>query len=270
MTAATILIDRVGFAYHARGARVLDDVSFTIAPGAVTALVGRSGSGKSSLLHLVAGLAKPVAGQVVIDGIKVEGPSSRAVMMFQSPSLYPWLTVARNVALGLQFAKLPREEITRRVAAALALVGLQDNAGSKATAISGGQAQRVALARALVMEPDVLLLDEPFAALDMFTRLGLQKDIREIGARLGITVVLVSHDITEIARMADRAIFLAGSPGRIVAETDISDAARGSDDEAARDEIARLTGIYEQSTGTAGTVPLQAEPAGQPAMAFAH
>lgn len=249
MPAASILIDKLGFAYHARGARVLDDVSFTIAPGAVTALVGRSGSGKSSLLHLIAGLAKVSAGQVVIDGIRVEGPSPRAVMMFQSPSLYPWLNVARNVALGLRFAGLKRAEIDQRVAAALAQVGLQDFARSRATAISGGQAQRAALARALVMAPDVLLLDEPFAALDMFTRLGLQRDIRDIAARLGITVVLVSHDITEIARMADKAVFLAGSPARIVAETDISDAARSADDTAGRAEIARLTALYERSTG---------------------
>jgi NitT/TauT family transport system ATP-binding protein len=253
MASASIQIDRVGFAYHARGARVLHDVSFTIAPGAVTALVGRSGSGKSSLLHLIAGLVKPAAGQVVIDGVRVDGPSPRAVMMFQSPSLYPWLDVAGNVALGLRFAKLKRAEIDRRVAAALAQVGLKDFARSRATGISGGQAQRAALARALVMEPDVLLLDEPFAALDMFTRLDLQRDIRDIALRLGITIVLVSHDITEIARMADKAVFLAGSPGRIVAETDVGDAARGTDEAGGRAEIARLTVLYEQSTGMVGS-----------------
>jgi NitT/TauT family transport system ATP-binding protein len=239
MPGATILINDVGFAYG-RGPLVLRDVSLAVAAGAVTALVGRSGSGKSSLLHVVAGLVRPRSGQVVIDGALVAGPSPRAVMMFQSPSLFPWLTVAQNVALGLRFARIRRAEITRRVDAALALVGLQAEAGSRATAISGGQAQRAALARALVMEPDVLLLDEPFAALDLFTRLSLQ---------LGVTVLLVSHDIAEIAAMADQAAFLAGKPARIVAETRVSDAARtGVDTPAARAEIARLTALYETAS----------------------
>jgi NitT/TauT family transport system ATP-binding protein len=249
MRGATILIERLGFAYAGRGTPVLQDVSLAIAPGAITALVGRSGSGKSSLLHIIAGLARPGSGQVVIDGVAVDGPTPRAVMMFQSPSLYPWLTVAENAGLGLRFAGLKRAEIARRVTETLALVGLQSIAASRATALSGGQAQRVALARALVMQPDVLLLDEPFAALDLFTRLDLQRDIRAIATSLNITTVLVSHDIPEIARMADHAAFLAGSPARIVTETRIGAAARGADDDAARTEIGRLTAIYEQASG---------------------
>jgi NitT/TauT family transport system ATP-binding protein len=227
---------------------VLRDVSFAAAPGVVTALVGRSGSGKSSLLHIVAGLLRPTAGQVVIDGKVVSGPTPRAVMMFQSPSLYPWLTVAQNVALGLRFARVKRAEIARRVGAALALVGLEAEADRRATAISGGQAQRAALARAIVMEPDVLLLDEPLAALDLFTRLDLQRDLRAIAARLGVTVLLVSHDLPEIVRMADHAVFLAGQPARIVAETPVV----GSGPETAlRAETARLTAIYETAGVTA-------------------
>ncbi|HQT86328.1 MAG: hypothetical protein B7Z58_13695 [Acidiphilium sp. 37-64-53] len=261
MTAATILIERIGFAYAGRGAPVLQDVSLTIAPGAITALVGRSGSGKSSLLHIIAGLAKPSTGQVLIDGVAVDGPTPRAVMMFQSPSLYPWLTVADNAALGLRFAGLKRAEIDRRVTETLALVGLQSIASSRANALSGGQAQRVALARALVMQPDVLLLDEPFAALDLFTRLDLQRDIRAIATRLNITVVLVSHDIPEIARMADHAAFLAGSPGRIITQTSIGNAARGSADDTARAEIARLTALYEQASGGITTPRTTIEPA---------
>ena len=247
MSGAAIRAERVGFAYSPRGAAVLENVSFTAAAGEVTALVGRSGSGKSSLLHLIAGLARPSAGYVAIEGMRVAGPSRRAVMMFQSPSLYPWLRVADNVALGLRFARTPRAEIGRRVAEALALVGLEAEASRPATALSGGQAQRAALARALVMLPEVLLLDEPFAALDLFTRLDLQRDVRAIAARLGITVLLVSHDVAEIARMADRALFLAGSPGRIVAETDVSGAARRGDDAVGRAEIARLTTLYESA-----------------------
>lgn len=249
MPGASIFVNDVSFAYHGRGPMVLRDVSFAIAPGVVTALVGRSGSGKSSLLHIVAGLARPTAGQVVIDGKVVSGPTPRAVMMFQSPSLYPWLTVAQNVALGLRFARVKRAEVARRVGAALALVGLEAAAGSGATAISGGQAQRAALARAIVMEPDVLLLDEPLAALDLFTRLDLQRDLRAIAARLGVTVLLVSHDIPEIARMADHAVFLAGRPARIVAETAVAEATRDRSEATLREEIARLTAIYE-ATGS--------------------
>jgi NitT/TauT family transport system ATP-binding protein len=256
MKAATILIERIGFAYTARSMPVLQDVSLTITPGAITALVGRSGSGKSSLLHIIAGLARPNAGQVVIDGVAVDGPTPRAVMMFQSPSLYPWLTVAENAGLGLRFAGLQRAEIARRVAETLDLVGLQGIAANRATVLSGGKAQRVALARALVMQPDVLLLDEPFAALDLFTRLDLQRDIRAITARLNITVVLVSHDIAEIAHMADRAAFLAGSPSRIVNETTIGASARGANDDAARAEIARLTTLYEQASGAVASRPM--------------
>ncbi len=263
MPGASIMVNDVSFAYHARGPLVLRDVSFTAAPGRVTALVGRSGSGKSSLLHVVAGLARATAGQVVIDGKVVAGPTPRAVMMFQSPSLYPWLTVARNVALGLRFARVGHAETARRVAAALALVGLEAEADSRATAISGGQAQRAALARAVVMEPDVLLLDEPLAALDLFTRLDLQRDLRAIALRLGVTVLLVSHDLPEIVRMADHAVFLAGSPARIVAETPVTAAAREGSEAAARAEIARLTAIYETAgteTGTPNDTPRTAAP----------
>ena len=267
MPGAVVRLDRVGFAYGPRAPAVVEGVSFTAPAGAVTALVGRSGSGKSSLLHLIAGLARPTAGQIAIDGAPVAGPSRRVVMMFQSPSLYPWLRVAENVALGLRFAGTPRAEAARRVAEALALVGLHAEATRPATALSGGQAQRAALARAQVMLPEVLLLDEPFAALDLFTRLDLQRDVRAIAQRLGITVLLVSHDVAEIARMADHARFLAGSPGRIVAETDVSAAARRTDDAAARAEIARLTALYEHSClaprggGAAGPPPPARVPA---------
>lgn len=245
--AAVVCLDRVGFAYGPRAPAVVESVSFTAPAGAVTALVGRSGSGKSSLLHLIAGLARPATGTIAIDGVPVTGPNRRVVMMFQSPSLFPWLRVADNVALGLRFARTKRAETDRRVAAALSLVGLEAEASRAATALSGGQAQRAALARALVMQPEVLLLDEPFAALDLFTRLDLQRDVRAIARTLGITVLLVSHDIAEVARMADHARFLAGSPGRIVAETEVAPAAREGDAAAGRAEIARLTKLYEHT-----------------------
>ena len=267
MPSAAILVERLGFSYHKRRAPVLADVSFSVAAGGVTALVGRSGTGKSSLLHLIAGLARPNTGQVVIDGIRVDRPSQRAVMMFQSPSLYPWLSVADNVGIGLRFARLPKSEITRKVDEALALVGLAGQAGQQATEISGGQAQRAALARSLVMEPEVLLLDEPFAALDLFTRRDLQRDVRVIALRLGITVLLVSHDIPEIARMADFAVFLAGAPARVVASSPISDAARA--ETGAMAEIARLQDLYERSCAPGRSAPAMQRLAQQPQEAFA-
>jgi NitT/TauT family transport system ATP-binding protein len=247
-----IELRNIAFAYHQRHGHVLEGVNLSVPQGGVTALVGRSGVGKSSLLHLIAGLARPFRGEVLIDGQIIEGPAPRAVMMFQSPSLYPWLSVAGNAGLGLRFARRPKPEIASRVAAALALVGLRDAAGRKAGALSGGQAQRVALARALVMEPDVLLLDEPFAALDLFSRRALQSDIREIGARLGITIVLVSHDIPEVARMADRAVFLGGKPACVLAQEPVDPSARG-DAAALVQESNRLAAFYQALCGADAT-----------------
>lgn len=256
-----IQLKNVAFAYHHRHAPVLADVNLSVPKTGVTALVGRSGAGKSSLLHLIAGLARPSRGEVLIDGQRITGPTPRAVMMFQSPSLYPWLTVAGNAGLGLRFSRRPKAEITRRVEAAVALVGLSDEAGRKAGALSGGQAQRVALARALVMEPEVLLLDEPFAALDLFSRRALQSDIREIGARLGITIVLVSHDLPEVVRMADTAVFLGGKPAAVLAHEPVDPAAR--DDAACLTrETDRLAALYHRlcvaeapSGGNTSTLP---------------
>lgn len=244
MAGPLILLQNVAFAYHPRQAPVLAGVNLALPKGGVTALIGRSGAGKSSLLHLIAGLAQPSDGAVIIDGLLVDKPTPRAVMMFQSPSLYPWLNVARNVGIGLKFNRVKKEEAARRIAASLALVGLSEEAGRPAGALSGGQAQRVALARALVMEPEVLLLDEPFAALDMFSRNALQSDIREIGERLGITTVLVSHDITEVARMADRAVFLGGKPAGVLAQETVDGAGR-SDALALTRESKRLAALYQ-------------------------
>jgi NitT/TauT family transport system ATP-binding protein len=266
-TPPLIQLRNLSFAYHHRQAPVLADVNLAVPQGGVTALVGRSGAGKSSLLHLIAGLARPSGGDVLIGGQTINGPTPRAVMMFQSPSLYPWLSVAGNAGLGLRFSRWPKPEIAQRVEAALALVGLSDEAGRKAGALSGGQAQRVALARALVMEPEVLLLDEPFAALDLFSRRALQSDIREIGARRGITIVLVSHDIAEVARMADRAVFLGGRPASVLAQEPVDPATRG-DAAALTQESDRLTALYHRLCGAAAT-PARTIPAPLPILAGA-
>jgi ABC-type nitrate/sulfonate/bicarbonate transport system ATPase subunit len=155
------------------------------------------------------------------DDKKIEGPSSRWVMMFQAPHLFPWMKVSQNVGVGLGFAGWPEKEKRERVDEALRLVELQDYADTNVQDLSGGQQQRVALARSLVMEPELLLLDEPFSALDAFTRASLQRDVRSIAKRLGFNLIIVTHDIDEAVLMADRALIMAGAPGKIVHEFEV-------------------------------------------------
>jgi len=142
-------------------------------------------------------------------------------MMFQAPHLFPWMTVTQNVGVGLSFGRWSKQEIAERVTEAIKLVELQEFATANVQDLSGGQQQRVALARSLVMEPELLLLDEPFSALDAFTRASLQKDVRSIAKRKGFNIVFVTHDIDEAVIMGDRAVIMAGSPGNIVHELDI-------------------------------------------------
>ncbi|WP_137045232.1 ABC transporter ATP-binding protein [Pseudolabrys sp. FHR47] len=212
---AHISVSGVSHRYRRTATTVLSDVNFEVQPCEALALVGRSGCGKSTLLHIMAGLTKPTLGEVRIDGAVVEGPSPHWIVMFQQPHLYPWMTVEQNVGLGLKFAGRPRKEITARVGELLQLAELDGYAGRNVQDLSGGQQQRVALARSLVVGPDVLLLDEPFSALDAVTRRALQRDVRRIAIEMGITLVIVTHDIPEAVVMADRALVMAANPGRI-------------------------------------------------------
>ena len=207
--------------YSSRSPLTFNRVDLEAQPGEALAIIGRSGCGKSTLLHIVAGLLRPTDGTIHLDGTLVDGPSPRWVMMFQAPHLFPWMKVAQNVGVGLSFGRWSKKEIRERVAEALRLVELQDFAESNVQDLSGGQQQRVALARSLVMEPELLLLDEPFSALDAFTRSSLQHDVRSIAKRLGINLVIVTHDIDEAVLMADRALIMAGSPGNIVHDLEV-------------------------------------------------
>lgn len=226
---AHIKVDGVTHRYRGGRANALEDVSIVIEPGETVALVGRSGCGKSTLLHIIAGLTSPTVGTVNIDGLHVRAPSPKWVMMFQQPSLLPWMTVAQNVALGLMFNNR-RSEAPKRVAELLELVQLVDYADRNVQDLSGGQQQRVALARSLALEPEALLLDEPFSALDAFTRASLQRDVRAIARDRGITMVLVTHDINEAALMADRAFIMSSEPGRVRDCVEIeTNAANGGD-----------------------------------------
>lgn len=232
--------------YGSRGAQTFDRVKLEAQPGEALAIIGRSGCGKSTLLHIMAGLLRPTNGAVHLDGKAVEGPSPRWVMMFQAPHLFPWMRVARNVGIGLRFAGWPEAQMRERVAEALRLVDLEDFAETNVQDLSGGQQQRVALARSLVMEPELLLLDEPFSALDAFTRMALQRDVRSIAKRLGINLVIVTHDIDEAVLMGDRALIMAGSPGRIFHDLtiDLGDP-RERQDPAVQAERARLMKCFE-------------------------
>jgi NitT/TauT family transport system ATP-binding protein len=242
---AHVQIEALSHRYRGMSSNCLDDINVTVPSGQVMALVGRSGCGKSTLLHLIAGLMQPAKGGVFINGNRVVAPSSRWVVMFQAPSLFPWMTVAQNAALGLRFARRV-SEIPQRVPALLEMVGLSAYADRNVQDLSGGQQQRVALARSLATEPDLLLLDEPFSALDAFTRRTLQQDVRRIAKDLGLTVVLVTHDITEAAIMADRAMIMAPDPGRIVTDTPLDPGPdRHRDSPAFEAERARLAQLFE-------------------------
>jgi iron(III) transport system ATP-binding protein len=200
-----VSISRVSFGYGSTV--VLDDVSLEIAPGEFFAFLGPSGSGKTTLLRLVAGFGRPASGRISIGGRDVTDlpPWSRNVgMVFQSYALWPHMTVRKNVAFGLEQRRIPRAEIARRVADALRLVGLADLAERRPAQLSGGQQQRVALARTLVIEPDVLLLDEPLSNLDAKLRHEMRGEIRALQRKLGITAIYVTHDQEEANAIADR------------------------------------------------------------------
>ncbi len=200
-----VTIDHVSFGYGS--GPVLDDVGLEIEPGDFFAFLGPSGSGKTTLLRLIAGCGRPSSGRILIGGRDVTSlpPWSRNVgMVFQSYALWPHMSVARNVAFGLERRKFSRAEIARKVRAALDLVGLGPLADRRPAQLSGGQQQRVALARTLVIEPDVLLLDEPLSNLDAKLRVEMRAELKQLQGKLGITAVYVTHDQEEANTTADR------------------------------------------------------------------
>lgn len=216
---ALLLARRLAFAYGREP--VFAEVNLSIAQGEIVCLVGASGCGKSTLLRLLAGLAEPTAGEVSLHGLGGKARAAAASVVFQSPALLPWLTVAENVAFGLDFQCRPaeaRSERQRRVAQALAQVGLGNHAGKRPHALSGGMAQRVALARALARAPEIVYLDEPFSALDAVTRESMQDLLVDLVHQQQAAALLVTHDIDEALRIGDRVLLLAGSPARIVGE----------------------------------------------------
>ena len=204
------------------GATVLQDVSLSVRSGEIVGLLGRSGCGKSTLLRIISGLARPTKGEVKVAGRKIDGPAEGVAMVFQSFALFPWLTVLDNVELGLRaLGGLPDDEIRSRALKSLDVIGLDGFENAYPKEISGGMRQRVGFARALVVQPQVLLMDEPFSALDVLTAETLRTDLLDLWqeGRIPIkAIVMVTHNIEEAVLMCDRIIVLASNPGRIAAE----------------------------------------------------
>ena len=210
-----LALSNVGKTYP-NGVRALDGVSLEIGPGEIVVVVGGSGCGKSTLLRLVSGLDQPTQGAIVLDGTPITAPHEKIGIVFQEPRLLPWLSVAHNVGFGLE--DRPKAERGARVAMQLDRVGLNDKAAMWPRELSGGQAQRAALARALVTRPEVLLLDEPFSALDAFTRADLQDHLLDLWADFKPTLLVVTHDVDEAVVLADRIMVMRARPGRMFEE----------------------------------------------------
>ena len=220
LSSPLIDIRRITHRYRRHGPPTLGEVSLHVAPGERLAIMGRSGCGKSTLLQFMAGLASPTAGEIRFANRSDSETPIRRTLMFQRPLLFPWLDVAGNVALALRFDGETRRA-TERAGALLARVGLAARARANVRELSGGEQQRVALARSLAIEPDVLLLDEPFSALDPLTRSDLRRQLRETQSSFGFAVTLVTHDVDDVLDLATRVVVMAAEPGRIVAEYDI-------------------------------------------------
>jgi NitT/TauT family transport system ATP-binding protein len=192
----------------------IGDISFTMDEGELVCIVGPSGCGKTTLLKCIAGLLRPTSGTVEMDGLAVTGPTPSMALVFQEygRSLFPWLTVRGNVELPLRHKKIPRPRRARMVEDALAAVGLADAATSHPWQLSGGMQQRVAIARALAYEPEVLIMDEPFAAVDAQTRADLEDLVRDLHRTRGVSILFVTHDIDESVYLGERVLVLSTSP----------------------------------------------------------
>lgn len=212
---------------------ILKDISFHVETGEIVTLLGQSGCGKSTLLNIIGGFEQPDQGEVLLDGEVIRKPSRDCIMLFQNYGLLPWRSVSKNVEFGLEQLGLTKAERKERAGFYLKLVGLEERADHFPHQLSGGMQQRVAIARALAIQPKLILMDEPFAALDTFTRYYLQDELLKIQEQEKTTIVLVTHDIDEAVYLSDRVMMMSSGPGEIHKEISISLARprdRGSSD----------------------------------------
>jgi sulfonate transport system ATP-binding protein len=211
----TLGLTHVSKRFHAPAQHVLHDITFSCARGEFVCILGASGCGKSTLLRLISGIDTEYQGDILVHGNRVTGPGAERAMVFQDHRLFPWLTVAQNVALALDNTGLPKAEKASRVRDMIELVRLSGYENAHPHQLSGGMAQRAAIARALVSDPELLLLDEPLGALDSLTRAYLQTELLRIWRQNQVTTLMVTHDVDEAITLSDRIVVMAPRPGRI-------------------------------------------------------
>ena len=220
---STLVAEGVRKVFRRRGQEVvaLDGVDIRLAAGELVCLLGASGCGKSTLLSIIGGLEEATSGVVRIDGDRIVGPGPDRGMVFQAYSLFPWATVANNIAFGLEMSGWPKAKRAERVEELLGIMSLTEFADALPRELSGGMRQRVAIARALAPEPDVLLLDEPFGALDALTKRQMQDFLLTVWQRTGATILMVTHDVEEAVYLSNRIYVMAARPGRIAEEVSV-------------------------------------------------
>jgi NitT/TauT family transport system ATP-binding protein len=220
----SIVVSDLSVAYRSANRSVMacENVNFSTQPGEFIGIVGTSGCGKTTLLNAIAGFVKPTTGSVYVGGKLVQKPSANVTVVFQSYALFPWMTAHDNLYFGLRMKGMNRTEAAPQIEKYLAMIGLQGIGALYPYELSGGMQQRVALARALVIEPAIILMDEPFAAVDIQTREDLQDELAAIRGRTSQTVLLVTHSVDEAVYLSDRVIVMGKQPGRILATHDIT------------------------------------------------
>lgn len=235
------------FELKGRPFTALDDVSLDIADGEFVTVVGPSGCGKSTMLNLASGLLEPTSGRVAVDDRRVTGPGPERGVIFQQYALFPWLTVRQNVEFGLKLQKVPKLKRAEQVDAMLRLVGLEEFAEALPKNLSGGMKQRCAIARAYAVDPSVLLMDEPFGALDALTRVRMQDELLKMWEKEKRTVMFITHDVEEAVYLASRVVIMARAPGRIRQIVDVTLPYPRTEEVRLSSEFSRLRNVVWES-----------------------